>query len=319
MVVAQALPVDLRTWLGDGVELVAPVSGAMPLDELYLALPRADALICPLTVRVDAALLSCAPRLRIVANYAVGVDNIDLAAASERRVMVTNTPGVLTEATADLTWALMLAVARRVAEADALLRRGEWMGWAPDFHLGSDVSGRTLGLVGLGRIGQAVARRARGFDMHLLYSSPRRAPGPVEAALGASHVPLDELLARADFVSLHCPLSDSTQKLVGARELALMKPGAFLINTARGGCIDEDALVEALCAGQIAGAGLDVFAKEPQVSSRLRAERRAVLLPHLGSATVAVRSRMAELCARAALAALLGQVPETLVNRDMPR
>jgi glyoxylate reductase len=321
VVVAHALPVDVRTWLGEDVELLAPVSGALPPLELAAALSRADALICPLTVRVDEALLGAAPRLRIVANYAVGVDNVDLAATRARGVLVTNTPGVLTEATADLTWALILAVARRVAEGDALVRRGEWKGWAPDFHLGSDVNGRSLGLVGLGRIGQAVARRARGFDMHLFYASPRRAPGSVEEALGASHVPLDELLRRSDFVSVHCPLSPDTRHLIGARELSLMQPGAFLVNTARGACVDEDALAEALAAGRIAGAGLDVFADEPRVSTRLLAQRRAVLLPHVGSATVAVRSRMAELCARAVAAVLAGQVPDTLVHvaKDVSR
>jgi glyoxylate reductase len=269
--------------------------------ELLAAVADADALICLLTDRIDEELLARAPRLRVVADHAVGVDNVDLAACARRGIVVANTPDVLTEATADLTFALILAVARRVVEGDALVRSGRWLGWAPDHFLGADVSGRTLGLVGMGRIGQAVARRAAGFGMRIVHTG--RAAG----------VPLAELLSESDFVSLHCPLTPATHRLIDAAALRRMKPTAFLINTARGAIVDEEALVAALAAGGIAGAGLDVFAEEPRVPPALIADPRVVLLPHIGSATHATRARMAELCISAVNEVLAGRSPANRV------
>src|SRR5688572_6352445 len=242
----------------------------MTRDELVAALYDADALICLLSDKIDDELLEGAPRLGIVANHAVGLDNVDLAAARRRGVAVTNTPDVLTEATADLTLALLLAVARRVVEADGLARSGAWRGWEPDQLLGVELAGRTLGIVGMGRIGRAVARRAAGFGLRVIYSAPREAAG-----VAAPRLPLDALLAEADLVSLHVPLTGETRGLLGRRELSLMKPGAILVNTARGACVDEAALIEALDAGRLGGAGLDVYAEEPAIPEALRRQRRA--------------------------------------------
>jgi glyoxylate reductase len=296
----------------DGHELVVVGEG-----ELDAALVDADGWVALLTDRVDAARLDRAPRLRVVANFAVGVNNVDLDAATARRVIVTHTPDVLTEATADLAFGLLLAAARRFHEGEALARSGAWRGWAPDQLLGAEVHGRTLGVVGLGRIGRAMAARARGFDLRVVYAGPRRAPAHLEWALEARHVPLDELLAEADFVSLHCPLPDETRHLVGARELARMKPGAVLVNTARGPIVDEAALADALARGHLGGAGLDVYEDEPRVHPALAASPRAVLLPHLGSATVATRARMAELAAGSVADVLAGRRPRHVANAEV--
>ncbi len=274
-------------------------------EALAQGLQEADAAICLLTDRVDAALLAAVPRLKILANYAVGYDNIDLPAADRRGLIVTNTPDVLTDATADLTWALLLAAARRLTEGDPYVRSGAWTGWAPTQMLGADVSGTVLGIVGMGRIGQAVARRALGFGMTVLYTARR----VVAAHPGATwqRRELDELLRTADFVSLHVPLTAETRHLIGARELALMKPTAFLINTARGPVVDEAALVSALEHRTIAGAGLDVYEAEPAIHPGLRGLSQVVLLPHLGSATLATRVRMGMICLENIEAVLAGR------------
>ena len=308
VLVTSALPVDVRPWLG-GAEVVQPAAGRLSREELLAAVAGVDGLVCLLLDRIDEELLGRAPRLRVVGNVAVGVDNIDLVAAARRGVAVANTPGVLTEATADLTLALLLAVARRVCEGDRLARSGAWTGWEPGQLLGSELAGRTLGLIGFGRIGQAVARRARGFGLTVVYAAPRDAEGAE-----ARRVPLGELLASADFVSLHVPLTAATRGMIGAAELARMKAGAILLNTARGPCVDEAALADALASGHLGGAGLDVYADEPAIHPGLRAHPRTVLLPHLGSATVAARSRMAELAARAVGDVLAGRVPPNLVR-----
>ncbi len=284
-----------------------------PAQGWKAALQDKEALICPLSLRVNAALLEAAPRLRVVANLGVGVDNIDLQEAARRGIAVTNTPDVLTEATADLGWALLLAVARRVVEADRDLRAHGFPGWTfiPP-HLGVDVYRKTLGVVGFGRIGQAVARRAQGFSMRILYHSRTRNP-QAEQALGATWVPLHELLKESDFLVLCVPLTPETRHLIGARELGLMKREAILVNIARGPVVDEAALVEALREGRILGAGLDVFEEEPKVHPGLLPLRNVVLLPHIGSATWATRRKMADMAVDAVLAVLAGTKPPNLV------
>lgn len=306
------LPIDIAPILGSEVTLDAPDTGSRARAELCARLPGARGLICLLDVEVDDELLDAGADLEVVANFAVGVDNVDVAAATRRGIRVTNTPDVLTEATADFTFALLLAVARRVVEGDRLARSGRWRGWAPDLLLGADVAGATLGVVGLGRIGQAVARRARGFSMEVVYSSPRPVPGA-----GARRVDLDELARVSDYVTLHCPLTAETANLIDREFLERMKPTAYLINTARGGCVDEPALVAALEAGVIAGAGLDVFVDEPAIHPGLVGSDKVVLAPHAGSATWAARGDMARICARAVRAVFDGQRPPTLVNPEV--
>lgn len=286
-------------------------------DELRAGLAGADALLSQLVDRIDAEALAWGDRLRVVANMAVGTNNVDLAAATARGVLVTNTPDVLTEATADLTWALLLAVARRVVEGDRIMRAGAFPGWSPTYLLGADVSGKTLGIVGLGRIGRAVARRARGFDMRLLYAAPR--PRPEAAGLGVERVPLERLLAEADFVSLHTYLSAGTRRIIDAAALARMRPGAFLINVSRGELVDEAALVEALRAGRIAGAALDVFEREPALAPGLAELPNVVLTPHVGSATRETRVAMGRVAVEAVLAALRGERPRTCLNPEALR
>lgn len=308
--------------LGD-VTYIAPDTGDFSRAELHAAVAEADALISLLSFAVDAELLARAPRLRVIANFAVGYDNIDVAAATARCIPVTNTPDVLTEATADFTFALLLATARHIVAGDAWMRADSWPGWGPGQLLGADVHGATLGIVGLGRIGEAVARRARGFAMDILYTTrtPRADAERLRADLGARRIApeknFDELLARADFVSLHCPLTDETRQLIDRAALETMKPSAILINTARGGCVDEAALADALARGAIAGAGLDVFAAEPAVHPALLASDKVVLAPHAGSATYTARRRMAEICATAVRSVFDGRRPPTVINPEV--
>jgi glyoxylate reductase len=285
-----------------------------PLDpgELVTRLAGYHGVVCLLTDRLDEAVLEANPQLEVVSNVAVGVDNIDLPAAKRLGITVTNTPDVLTETTADLTLALMLAVARRLPEADSFVRAGTWTSWtlAPSL-MGVDLYGKTLGLFGMGRIGRAVARRAvHGFGMRLVYASRSPLPAEEERELRATRVDLDDLLGVADVVSLHAPLMPETRHVLGAAQFSAMKPTAILVNTARGALIDEPALAEALEAGQIWGAGLDVFEDEPDVHPRLLALReRLVLAPHVGSATIDTRRRMADIAARDARAVLEGRAP----------
>lgn len=274
--------------------------------DLLVRAREADALVPTLADRVDEELLGSSPKLRIVANHAVGYDNVDVAACTARGIWVANTPGVLTDSTADLTWALILAVARRLREGERLLRSGKFAGWAPTMLLGLELRGAVLGLVGQGRIAQAVARRAEGFGMRVVFSSR------------SSGVKLRELLERSDVVSLHCPLTPETRHLLGAAELSLMKRGAILINTARGPIVDEAALVHALEAGHLGGAGLDVFEEEPKVHPGLPGRDDVVLLPHLGSATVETRRAMARIALEQVLRVFEGQRPATAVNEVAP-
>lgn len=281
-------------------------------EDLLGALGTARGLLTLLTDRVDAELMDAAPHLQVVANLAVGYDNVDLAATSARGVVVTNTPGVLTEATADLTWALALAAARRLVEGDAWVRSGRWPGWGPDQLLGRPVAGRTLGIVGMGAIGSAVARRAAGFAMPVLYHNRR--PRPDEATLGATYVPFEELVDRAEILTLHAPLTDATHHLVDAAVLSAMPDHAVLVNTARGALVDETALTEALQAGTIAAAGLDVFEDEPRLTPGLADLPNVVLAPHAGSATTAARSAMVQLCCDNIVAVLSGRPALTPVT-----
>lgn len=308
---------------GSAVELLRE-AGEVRADQRETAIPRSDllelvagaeAVLTLLGDRVDEEFLDAAgPQLRCVANVAVGYDNVDVPAAERRGVVVTNTPGVLDDATADLTMALILAATRRIAEGDRLVRSGRDWNWGMHFMLGSSLQGKRLGIVGLGSIGKWVAQRARAFGMEIAYHQRNQAPAEVEAALGAERMPLERLLAEADVVSLHCPLTPETHHLIGAAELAAMKPGAVLVNVARGPVVDEAALAEALAENRIAAAGLDVYEREPKVVARLLELDNVVLSPHLGSATVETRTAMAELAARNAISVLSGQGPLTPVT-----
>ncbi len=283
--------------------------------ELIERLRDKEALVCQLTQRVDAEVLSAA-RLRVVSNVAVGYDNIDLAAATARGIAVTNTPGVLDDTTADFTWALLMAVARRVVEGDRLARSGQWKGWDLMLLLGADVHGKTLGILGLGRIGRRVAERARGFKMRILYNDAARAPAEVERELGVEWAERERLLRESDFVTVHVPLLPETRHLMGAAEFARMKPTAYLINASRGPVVDEAALAAALERKQIAGAALDVFEEEPRIHPKLVGLSNVVLAPHIASASVETRTRMAVMAAENVVAVLAGQRPPNLVNPE---
>jgi lactate dehydrogenase-like 2-hydroxyacid dehydrogenase len=299
-------------------------AGELRIDERTAAIPRpdlldlvagADAILTLLHDQVDEELLEAAgPQLRCVANVAVGYDNVDVEAATRRGVVVTNTPGVLDDATADLTMALILAATRRVAEGDRLIRAGRPWTWGMSFMLGSGLRGKLLGIVGLGGIGHRVAERAGAFGMEIAYLARRPAPAEVEAGLEAERLSLEQLLAQADVVSLHCPLTPETRHLIGAPELAAMKSSAVLVNAARGPIVDERALAAALASGEIAAAGLDVYEREPAVEPALLSLENVVLSPHLGSATVETRTAMAGLAARNAISVLRGEGPLTPVT-----
>ncbi len=295
---------------------VSPHDRPLQTPELHAAVAGADGLVTLLHDRVDGALLDAAgPQLRCVANVAVGYDNIDVPAASERGVLVANTPGVLTDATADLAMALILMVTRRLGEGERAIRSGARWSWSMFFMLGHSLAGKTLGVIGLGAIGQATAARAQAFGMEIAYSGRHPAPPEVEQALGGARaLPLDELLATSDVVSIHCPLTPETRHLIDAHRLALMPPSAYLVNTARGPIVDEAALADARGRGAIAGAGLDVFEREPEVHPGLLELDNVVLIPHLGSATIETRTAMALLAAENVIAALRGEPAPTPLN-----
>jgi glyoxylate reductase len=315
-VVTRRLPEPALGLLRDAGELwVSQLERPLEPEELREAARGASALVTLLHDRVDGELLDAAgASLRCVANVAVGYDNIDLAAAREREVVVTNTPGVLTDATADLAVALMLAVTRRIGEGERLVRSGEPWSWDIGFMLGTGLQGKTLGIVGLGSIGSAVARRGRSFGMRVAYSGRHRADAALEHELEAEYLELDDLLSRADVVSLHVPLTVETRHLIDAGRLRLMKPAAYLVNTARGAVVNEEALAHALATGEIAGAGLDVFENEPDVHEGLLQLENVVMVPHLGSATAETRTAMAVLAARNAVAVTRGEPPLTPVS-----
>jgi glyoxylate reductase len=287
---------------------------AVTREELITGIKWCDALLCLLSDKIDAELLSSNPNLKCVSNYAVGYNNVDIPAATKLGIAVCNTPGVLTEATADLAWALMLAVARRIPECDVYTRQGRFEGWAPKLMQGYDLFGATLGVIGAGRIGSAVAKRAIGFDMKVLYYN--RSVKQIENR-DALQVELDYLLQESDFISLNIPYNSETHHLIGEREFAIMKKNAILINTARGACIDESALVSALKEGVIAGAGLDVYEQEPEISPELLEMPNVVLLPHIGSATYTTRTRMGLLAVKNILDVLGGKMPKAIVNSEV--
>jgi glyoxylate reductase len=302
-VLAQHAIVDL--WQGDAEP---------PYDELVAHTVASDAIVCLLTDRIDAHLIDSAPHLRVISNVAVGYDNIDVAAATARGIPVGNTPGILTETTADLAFALILAAARRVTEAERFLRDGKWRTWDPNLLVGHDVNGATLGIVGYGKIGRAVARRAAGFDMRVIFTS-RSDPPRAEGDPPSERVDLETLLRQSDFVSLHVRLTPETRHLIGENELRAMKRSAVLVNTARGGIIDQVALVNALEAGWIAAAGLDVMEVEPiPAEDALLRAPNVVLLPHIGSASHRTRERMAAVAVENCLAGLRGEILVYCVN-----
>ncbi|HXL03144.1 MAG TPA: D-glycerate dehydrogenase [Candidatus Atribacteria bacterium] len=296
---------------------VSEYDGVLPREILLQKVKGVDGILCLLTDNIDRKVMEAAGQsLRVISNYAVGYDNIDIEEATRRRIMVTNTPGVLTETTADLTWALLMAVARRIAEGDRFVREGKFREWEPLLFLGDDVYGATLGIIGLGRIGQAVARRARGFNMQVIYFSHHRLEDK-EKELGVTYYPFLELLAQSDFITLHVPLTRETYHLIGEEELKMMKKESYLINTSRGSVIDEKALIRALKEGWIRGAALDVFEQEPQVEPELLELEEVVLTPHLGSASRTTRTKMAILAANNLALALRGEIPPYLVNLDV--
>lgn len=286
----------------------------LPASEVIAGLRGRDALLCNITDPIGPEIMDAAPGLKVIANFGVGFNNIDVAAATARKIPVTNTPGVLTEATADIAFALLLAAARRLGEGERLVRSKQWTGWNPMQMLGADVTGAKLGLLGFGRIGKAMAQRARAFDMEVIYWNRTRLPGAEEQALGVTYQPFDDVVASADFLSLHVAYNKDTHHLLGEKQFAAMKPGAIVINTARGPVIDEQALVRALAAKRIAGAGLDVFEREPALEPELYALDNAVIVPHLGSATIGTRTKMGMLAAKNLLAVCNGQRPPNCVN-----
>ena len=310
VLVTRRLPGGMDPLVEAGHELIEPDGErSFTHDELVGIAPEADAIVCLLTNSIDAAVLAAgAPRLKVVANVAVGYDNIDVDAAADHGIAVCNTPAVLDETTADLAFLLILAAARRVWEAESDLRAGRWAGWDVDQYLGRDVHAAVLGVVGFGRVGQAVARRATGFGMEVLHHTRR------DTGLAGWRGDLDRLLAESDIVTLHVPLTDETRHLIDAHRLALMKQDAVLVNTSRGPVVDEEALAVALEAGAIFAAGLDVYEREPEVHPRLLAAPRTVLLPHIGSATLATRTRMAQVAAENVVAVLAGEPPKNAVT-----
>ncbi|KHE92340.1 MAG: D-glycerate dehydrogenase [Candidatus Scalindua rubra] len=300
-----------------GTVEINPDDRPLTYDELVEQVKGRDAILTMLSDRIDVQLLKEAKNLKVIANYAVGFDNIDIGAATSHGIVVANTPGVLTEATADMAWALLFAIARRIVEGDRVTRKGEFTGWSPLFLLGGDLVGKTLGIIGSGRIGTAMALRSRGWCMKVLYTSQKKNNAVLEEELNAKRVALETLLKESDFISLHTPFTEKTRHLIGKDEFAIMKRTAYLINTARGAVIDEAAMVDALRSNRIAGAGLDVYEEEPKLKPGLEALDNVVLAPHLGSATVETRGRMSIMAAESIIAVLKGQKPENCLNPEV--
>lgn len=297
---------------------INPEDRPLSRSELLEKAAGCDGIIGLLTEKIDAEFFDAASGLKGYANYAVGYDNIDVKEATRRGIPVSNTPGVLTDATAECAWALLFSVARRVVESDGVMRSGKWSGWGPLQFIGGDIKGKTLGIVGAGRIGTEMALMSRGFNMKVLYSSSSgRRNGVLDAELNADLVSFEELLQQSDYISVHAPLTPETKHLFDASAFSMMKPTAYIVNTARGPVIKEDDLVAALKSGQIAGAGLDVYENEPAMAAGLAELDNAVLLPHVGSATISSRTDMSTLAARNLIAMLNGDKPETCLNPEL--
>jgi len=319
ILVTQLVPqpaIDLLKAAGE-VELNPDPEHVYSREELLERVARNDYLYSMLTNQIDEEVMAVNPNLKVIAQMAVGYDNIDVAAATARGIPVTHTPGVLTETTADTAWVLLMTVARRIVEADKFMRAGRYKAWGPMLLMGTDVHGKTLGILGFGRIGKAMARRAKGFHMKVIYYDEVRAPAEEEQALSAEYRPFDDVIAEADFITVHTPYAPSTHHLLGEREFARMKNTAYVVNTARGPIIDEKALVKALNDGQIAGAGLDVYEREPAMEPELRDMNQVVLLPHIGSASLETRTAMALMAARNLIAVIRGERPPNLVNPEV--
>ncbi|MCF6156833.1 MAG: D-glycerate dehydrogenase [Candidatus Brocadia sp.] len=296
---------------------VSPYDRPLIYDELLERVKGRDAILTMLSDRIDARLINEAKNLKVVANYAVGYDNIDVNAATAKGIVVTNTPGVLTDSTADMAWALLFSITRRIIEGDRLTRAGKFTGWAPMMLLGGDLMGKTLGIIGAGRIGTAMAMRSRGWNMRVLYMTQSSRNAVLEENLGAKRVDLETLLKESDFISLHTPLSEKTRHLIGTEEFSMMKRTAYLINTGRGAVINEEALIHALENKQIAGVGLDVYEEEPKLKPGLAELDNVVLAPHLGSATVETRTKMSLMAAENIIAVLNRQKPPNCVNPEV--
>ena len=306
---------EVLAFLGEHFE-VDSNQGDSPFtpEELKARLAGKAGALTTLVDRIDESVLAQCPDLKVVCNIAVGFNNLDLAACGKHGVMATNTPGVLDDSTADFTWALMLASARRVGESERYLRNGQWSGWKLKQFLGADVHHATLGILGMGRIGQKVARRAAGFDMQVIYHNTKRLPEDIERACNARYVSMDELLAQSDFLTVHAPYSPATHHLVGAAEFARMKPGVVFVHASRGGVVDDAALAAALKSGRIGAAGLDVYEGEPKLNAEFLQFENVVLTPHIASSSEATRRNMAMLAARNLVAALTRGVPPNLLN-----
>ena len=300
-----------------GEVITNPHDRPITLEELIVGIREADALLCLLNDHIDSRVMDAAPNLKVISNYAVGFDNIDVAAATQRGIVVANTPSdEVSESVAEFTWALLLALSRRVVEGDEYGRKGAYRGWEPDIFLGRDIYKKTLGIIGLGRIGTMVARRAKGFGMRVLYTK-REPDEQAEKELGVEFVDMDSLLARSDLVTLHVPLTSETRHLISTDGLSKMRPNAFLVNTSRGGVVDEHALVAALKTGKIAGAALDVHENEPEMNPEMILMENVILTPHIASATVEVREKMTEQAVDVIVRTLKGEKPDTIVNPEV--
>ena len=317
ILLTRVLPPKAMEYLETHVDFEMPDPDNITKETLINGVKGKEGLLCLLTETIDAEIMNANPGLKVIANVAVGFNNIDITAAAQRKIPVTNTPGVLTETSADLAFALLMATARRLPESENYLRSGQWEGWGILQFLGSDVYGSTLGIIGLGRIGKALVKRAKGFDMRIVYWNRTRLSESEERELGVAYMPWEKLLKAADFISIHVAYNQGTHHLMSTAEFELMKDSAMIINTARGPIIDEKALVKALQDGKIAGAGLDVFEWEPKVAPELLEMNNVVLLPHIGSATVATRTRMGMMAATNLVAALNGETPPNLVNPEV--
>jgi lactate dehydrogenase-like 2-hydroxyacid dehydrogenase len=295
---------------------VNPYDRVISKEELIRGIKGKDGLLCLLTDPVDREVIYAEPKLRMIASFAVGYDNIDIAAATERGIPVSNTPGVLTETTAELAWALLFSVARRTVEGDSFTRAGKFKGWAPLLMLGQDITNKTLGIIGAGRIGTAVALKSKGFHMTVLYTDDQKNE-QLECEVGAKRVPLSQLLKESDFISIHVPLTKATHHLIGEKELRMMKKTAVLINTARGPIIEENALIKALADHWIFGAGLDVYEREPKIPKELKTFHNVVLQPHTGSATIETRTKMALMAAQNLIIGLKGDIPPNCINKEV--